>query len=57
MRIDVRGTTARLFVHDAQQPCLIVNDLKLGDSTGGIALAVGPGTEGYFSNLAVTPAR
>ena len=35
----------------------IVNDLKLGDSTGGIALAVGPGTEGYFSNLAVTPAR
>lgn len=57
MRIDVRGTTARLFVHDAPQPCLIVNDLKLGDSTGGIALAVGPGTEGYFSNLIVTPAR
>jgi hypothetical protein len=57
MRIDVRGTTARLFVHGAEQPCLIVNDLKLGDSTGGIALVVGPGTEGYFSNLVVTPAR
>lgn len=57
MRIEVRGTTAKLFVHDAPQPCLIVNDLKLGDSTGGIALWVGPGTEGYFSGLVVTPAR
>lgn len=57
MRIEVRGATARLFVHDAPQPCLIVNDLKLGDSTGGVALVVGPGTEGYFANLVVTPAR
>jgi hypothetical protein len=57
MRIEVRGTTAKLFVHDAPQPCLIVNDLKLGDSTGGIALVVGPGTEGYFTGLVVTPAR
>jgi len=54
-RIVVEGTKARLFVHDAAQPCLIVNDLKLGDSEGAVALWVGPGTEGYFSALKMTP--
>jgi CubicO group peptidase (beta-lactamase class C family) len=52
-RITVEGATARLFVHGAAQPCLIVNDLKLGDSTGGVALWIGPGTEGYFANLSI----
>lgn len=50
-RLVVQGTTARLFVHGAEQPALVVNDLKLGDSTGGIALWIGPGTEGYFTGL------
>jgi len=50
-RITVEGTKARLYVHGATQPCLIVNDLKLGDSTGGVALWIGPGTEGYFTGL------
>lgn len=54
-RIVVDGTKARLYVHDAAQPCLIVNDLKLGDSEGAVALWVGPGTEGYFTNLKITP--
>jgi hypothetical protein len=53
-RIVVEGTKARLYVHDAAQPCLIVNDLKLGDSDGPVALWVGPGTEGYFANLKAT---
>jgi hypothetical protein len=53
-RIVVDGTKARLFVHGAGQPCLIVNDLKLGDSEGAVALWVGPGTEGYFANLKIT---
>jgi hypothetical protein len=52
-RIVVEGTKARLYVHDAAQPCLIVNDLKLGDSEGAVALWVGPGTEGYFTNLKI----
>jgi hypothetical protein len=52
-RITVDGTTARLYVNDASQPCLIVNDLKLGDSSGGVALWIGPGTEGYFSGLEI----
>jgi hypothetical protein len=53
-RIVVDATKARLFVHGAEQPCLIVNDMKLGDSEGAVALWVGPGTEGYFANLKIT---
>jgi hypothetical protein len=53
-RIEVEGRTARLYVHGAEQPCLIINDLKLEPRAGGVALWVGPGTEGYFSNLKIT---
>ena len=53
MRIDIEGTTARLFVHDAPQPALVVTDLKLGEGDGGVALWIGSGTEGFFSNLRV----
>jgi hypothetical protein len=52
-RIEVDGSKARLYVHGAEQPCLIVNDLKLEPRAGGVALWVGPGTEGYFSNLKI----
>jgi hypothetical protein len=55
MRIVIQGTSARLFVHDAPQPALVVNDLKLGAGEGGVALWIGAGTEGFFSNLRVTP--
>jgi hypothetical protein len=54
-KIVVSGKKAQLFVHGADQPCLIVNDLKLGDGSGAVALWVGPGTEGYFANLKLTP--
>jgi len=50
-RIMIDGTKARLFVHGAAQPCLIVNDIRFGDSEGGVALFEGPGTEGYFANF------
>lgn len=53
-RIEVEGRKARLYVNGAEQPCLVVNDLKLDPRDGGVALWVGPGTEGYFSNLKVT---
>jgi hypothetical protein len=56
-RITVEGTKARLYVHGASQPCLIVNDLKLGDSSGGVALWIGPGTEGYFTGLQIRDAK
>ena len=53
-RIEVDGRNARLYVHGAPQPCLVVSDLKLEPQAGGVALWVGPGTEGYFSNLKIT---
>lgn len=55
VKIEARGDKARLYVHGAPQPSLIVNDLKLGNSKGAIALWIGPGTEAYFSSLRVTP--
>ena len=57
VRIEVRGDKAKLFVHDAKQPVLVVNDVKSGASKkGAIALWIGPGTIGHFRNLRVTPA-
>jgi hypothetical protein len=55
VRIVVQGTTAKLFVHGALQPALIVPDLKLGEASGAVALWIGPGTDGYFSGLAIKP--
>lgn len=56
VRIEVQDNTARLYVHGSAQPTLIVQDLKLSTGTkGGIALWIGPETEGYFANLTVIP--
>jgi hypothetical protein len=57
MRIAVSGTTARLFVNGAEQPTLVVNDLKLGASRGAVALWSHASTDGYFSNLRVESSR
>jgi hypothetical protein len=54
MKILVSGTRASLYVNGAAQPCLIVNDLKLGDLHGPIALWSHSTTDGYFSNLNIT---
>jgi len=54
MKIEVRGDKARLYVHDAPQPVLVVNDLKHGQSQGQIALSIGPGTVAHFADLRVS---
>jgi len=54
LRIDIEGARARLFVHEQEQPTLIVNDLKHGpELKGGIGLYIDNGTEGFFRNLRV----
>ena len=54
MRIEVQDRTAKLFVGDAPQPALIVNDLKRGpDAHGSIGLYVDNGTDGHFRKLRV----
>ncbi|HEX7981403.1 MAG TPA: family 16 glycoside hydrolase [Gemmatimonadaceae bacterium] len=56
IRIEVRGTRARLYVNGQAQPTLIVNDVKTGEQgRGAIALWIDPGTVAYFRNLRVTP--
>jgi hypothetical protein len=55
VKIQVQGVKARLFVHGAEQPALVINDLKLGTARGAVALWIGPGTEGYFANLRIAP--
>jgi hypothetical protein len=54
IKIEVAGTKARLYVNGAAQPCLIVNDLKLGDVRGQVGLWAYIATDAYFSNLKVT---
>jgi len=55
IKIVVSGLRAELYVNRAEQPCLIVNDLKLGKSQGQIALWIGAGTEAHFSEVIVKP--
>ncbi|HLO43362.1 MAG TPA: hypothetical protein VK175_03445 [Leadbetterella sp.] len=54
MRIEVEGAKAKLFLNNAHQPSLVVNDMKLGsENSGSIGLWVGNWTEGYFKDLKV----
>jgi hypothetical protein len=53
IKIVVAGTHAQLYVNGADQPTLIVNDLKLGESRGQVALWAYWTTDAYFSNLTI----
>ncbi|PYX51652.1 MAG: hypothetical protein DMG79_02660 [Acidobacteria bacterium] len=53
LKIVVTGAQARLYVNGAEQPALIVNDLKLGETHGRVALWADPTTDAYFSNLTI----
>ena len=55
VKIEVAGTTARLYVNGAEQPTLIVQELKQPPTKGPIALWIGPGTVAHFSDLKVNP--
>lgn len=54
IRIVIDGLKARLYVHGAAQPTLIVNDMKGPTEAGGIGLWIGPGTVGHFRGLKIT---
>lgn len=54
MKIEARAGKARLYVNGSQQPVLVVNDLKQGQSQGQIALWIGPGTVAHFAGLRVS---
>ena len=55
VKIQVAGPRARLYVNGAEQPVLVVNDLKQPSVKGAVALWVGLGTIAHFSDLKITP--
>ena len=56
LTIIVQHSSARFYVNGAEQPALVVTDLKLGAlARGGVGFWIESGTVGYFSNLRMTP--
>ena len=55
VRIEVSGNQAQLFVHGADQPVLIVNDLKRGDVSGQVGLWLHSSTLAHFRNVRIRP--
>ena len=56
LRVEVSGANAQLYVGAAEQPVLIVHDLKRGsDVHGTVGLFVDNGTDGHFRNLSIRP--
>lgn len=53
LKIEIKDTTANLYINNSTYPVLIVNDLKQGNSNGGVGLWVEVGTEGFFSDLVI----
>jgi hypothetical protein len=53
IKIVVAGTQARLYLNGADQPALVVNDLKLGETHGRVALWAHWTTDAYFSDLTI----
>jgi hypothetical protein len=56
LHIVVSGQNAKLYVNNAAEPTLLVNDLKQPISAGSLALWIGPGTIAHFANLTYTAA-
>lgn len=55
LKIVVQDKEAKLYIHGADQPSLIVKDLKQELTTGAIALWIDVGTDAYFTNLKIQP--
>ena len=56
LKIAVHERCARFYVNNADEPALIVTDLKLGSQhRGGVGFWIESGTIGYFANLQIRP--
>ena len=51
------GKQARLYVHGADEPVLIVNDLKRGNASGQVGLWLHSSTLAHFRNVRIRPAE
>ena len=57
MKIVVSGRKTMLYVNGSNQPCLIVNDLKLGETHGQVGFWGQWSTDAYFSKLTIRSDR
>ena len=57
VRIEVSGNQAQLYVHGADQPVLIVNDLRGSTTSGPVGLWLHSSTLAHFRNLRIRPAE
>lgn len=54
LKIVVEGRITKLYVHEQEQPTLIVKDMLNKTTVGGVALWVGGSTEAYFRNMKIS---
>lgn len=54
LKIVVENGVTKLYVHNQEQPTLIVKDMLNKTTNGGIALWVGGSTEAYYKNLKIS---
>jgi hypothetical protein len=54
LKIQIAGSSAKLYGNGSEQPVLIVNDLKQAPLKGAVALWIGPGTIAHFVELKIT---
>jgi len=54
VKVEVTDSVAKVFVNEAETPCLVVNDLKQGISTGTVGVWCGNGSGGTYANLKIT---
>ena len=57
VRIRFAGKEAQLYVNGAEQPVLVVHDLKQPVKAGAVALWVGPGTVAHFADLSLKSSK
>lgn len=55
VKIRFSGKEAQLYVNGAEQPALVVHDLKQPVKAGAVALWVGSGTVAHFADLSIRP--
>ena len=53
VRIEVKGASARLYVHGSDQPTLLVDDLRHGEVSGGVGLWLHSSTLAHYRNLTI----
>ena len=57
IKVVVEDRSAKLFVNESKKPSLVVDDLKLGNATGAVAIWMHATTEAFVRSFHVTPAK